>query len=140
MTLFLFVIMMLNIDQEISAARGLRALPLGLVVVAVLSALLITALPLNRFHVATQAQEPSAIVEVIRVLPHVPNTEALGLVLYTQYVAAFELAGIILLVAIIASITLVHRQPHASKRQNNMQQIMTRREERVTLISMPAEE
>jgi NADH-quinone oxidoreductase subunit J len=61
------------------------------------------------------------------------------MVLYTDYVFAFELAAAILLVSIIAAITLVHRGPVRSKRQNVVKQIMTRREDRVTLINMSSE-
>ena len=67
------------------------------------------------------------------------NTEELGMVLYTDYVFAFELAAVILLVSIIAAITLVHRQPIRSKRQNIVDQIMTRRDDRVTLVKMKSE-
>ena len=129
MTLFLFVIMMLNIDHETLVTRGRRLLPLGLVGVALFVALLISVLP----------APPTVISEALLVPSSVPNTEALGLVLYTDYLAAFELAAVLLLVAIIASITLVHRAPRASKRQNSVAQIMTRREERVSLIRMQAE-
>ena len=68
--------------------------------------------------------------------PELSNTEALGMVLYTDYVFAFELAAVILLVAIIAAITLVHRNPIRSKRQNILHQIMTRRDDRVKLVKM----
>ena len=68
------------------------------------------------------------------------NTEALGGVLYTDYVFAFELAAVILLVAIIAAITLAHRSPIASKRQNILKQIMTRRSERIMLVKMKSGE
>ena len=61
------------------------------------------------------------------------------MVLYTDYVFAFELAAVILLVAIIAAITLVHRKPIRSKRQDIVRQIMTRREDRVTLVKMKSE-
>jgi NADH-quinone oxidoreductase subunit J len=67
------------------------------------------------------------------------NTEALGMVLYTDYVFAFELAAVILLVAIIAAITLAHRQQIRSKRQNIVKQIMTQRNDRVELVKMKSE-
>ena len=67
------------------------------------------------------------------------NTEALGMVLYTDYLLAFEIAAVLLLIAIISAITLVHRGPRKSKRQNVKQQILTRRNERVELINMKAE-
>lgn len=72
-------------------------------------------------------------------IPPVSNTAALGDVLYTHYVFAFELAAVILLVAIVASITLVHRGPIRSKQQNVVQQIMTRREDRIKLLNMKSE-
>ena len=61
------------------------------------------------------------------------------MVLYTDYLAPFELAAVILLVAIIAAITLVHRASNRSKRQNILKQLMTRREDRVTLVPMKSE-
>ena len=67
------------------------------------------------------------------------DTEALGMVLYTDYVFAFELAAVILLVAIVAAITLVHRKPIRSKRQSIVRQIMTRRSDRVTIVKMKSE-
>src|SRR5690606_23778667 len=67
------------------------------------------------------------------------NTEKLGMVLYTDYILAFEIAAVILLVAIVSAITLVHRGAIRSKRQDITQQIMTRRAERVKLISMKSE-
>jgi NADH-quinone oxidoreductase subunit J len=70
---------------------------------------------------------------------NISNTEALGLVLYTDYFLAFELAAVLLLVAIVSAITLVHRGVVRSKRQNITQQIMTQSTDRVTLISMKSE-
>lgn len=133
MTLFLFVIMMLNIDKEAHAAKKMRHLPLVLMVVAVLVGLLMQALPIHQFMVelSQTAMAMSA--------PIISDTERLGMVLYTDYLAGFEIAAVILLVAIIAAITLVHRAPIRSKRQNIVKQLMTRREDSVTVISMKAE-
>lgn len=133
MTLFLFVIMMLNIDREARTRKKIRFLPVILVIVSALVGLLQKALPIGRFSVETLPQATS--------VPTIPlsNTEALGMVLYTDYLAGFEIAAVILLVAIIAAITLVHRAPIRSKRQNIVKQIMTRREDRVTVLSMKAE-
>ena len=136
MTLFLFVIMMLNIDQESKASYKMRYLPFGLMLVALLVGLLFTALPVGHFAVDTAVD---TAISGLTTTPPVSDTVALGLVLYTDYLAAFELAAMILLVAIIAAITLVHRAPIRSKTQNVVQQIMTRREDRVTLIQMKSE-
>lgn len=132
MTLFLFVIMMINIDQETMAAHKLRYLPFGLMLVALLVGLLLTALPAGHFAF-------DALSVPLEAIPPVSDTVALGLVLYTDYLFAFELAAVILLVAIVAAITLVHRAPIRSKSQNIVKQIMTRREDRVTLLQMKAE-
>ena len=132
MTLFLFVIMMINIDQETMTAHKLRYLPFGLMLVALLVGLLLTALPAGHFAA-------DALSVPVAATPPVSDTVALGLVLYTDYLFAFELAAVILLVSIVAAITLVHRAPIRSRRQNIVKQIMTRREDRVTLVQMKAE-
>ncbi len=136
MTLFLFVVMMLNIDIESMKSHFLRYLPFGLILVALLVGLLMTALPKDTFNTGVEQTVAKAQSAVAKPLS---DTEALGMVLYTDYVLAFELAAVILLVAIIAAITLVHRGPIRSKRQNIVNQIMTRREDRVTLLKMKSE-
>ncbi len=136
MTLFLFVVMMLNIDIESMKTHFMRHLPLGLILVALLVSLLMVALPKDAFNTGV---EVSVARSQLAATPVLSNTEALGMVLYTDYVFAFELAAVILLVAIIAAITLVHRAPIRSKRQNIVNQIMTRREDRVTLLNMKSE-
>jgi NADH-quinone oxidoreductase subunit J len=67
------------------------------------------------------------------------NTRELGRVLYTQYVYAFEIAAVILLVAIIAAIALTLRRRKDSRAQDPARQVAARRAERVRLVSMPAE-
>ncbi|KTD19717.1 NADH-quinone oxidoreductase subunit J [Legionella londiniensis] len=146
MTLFLFVIMMLNIDIESMKTQFLRYLPFGLIIVALLVSLLLIAIPEDAFktgveisaaavHIAEESLVPAGVPQ-----PAAPsNTEALGLVLYTDYVLAFEMAAAILLVAIIAAITLVHRNPIRSKQQDVTKQIMTRRQDRVEIIKMKPE-
>jgi NADH-quinone oxidoreductase subunit J len=67
------------------------------------------------------------------------NTKALGRVLYTQYAYAFEIAAVLLLVAIIAAIALTLRKRKDSRSQDPSEQVKARREERVQLVSMKAE-
>jgi len=67
------------------------------------------------------------------------NTEALGHVLYTDYVFPFEIAAVILLVAIVAAIALTLRRRKDTRHQDPSQQVKARRAERVRLVSMPAE-
>ena len=137
MTLFLFVVMMLNIDIESMKRQMLWYLPFGLILVALLVSLLMTALPKAQFK--SDAVATSVSTQMDPTTKPLSDTESLGMVLYTDYVFAFELAAVILLVAIIAAITLVHRNPIRSKRQNIVSQIMTRRADRVTLVNMKSE-
>jgi NADH-quinone oxidoreductase subunit J len=147
MTLFLFVVMMLNIDIESMKGNLLRYIPFGLILVALLTGLLLVAIPTNLFETGTKVSVAvnqvvgDMVVSNSSTVSHaeISNTESLGMVLYTDYVFAFELAAVILLVAIVAAITLVHRAPIRSKRQNITQQIMTRREDRVELVKMKSE-
>ena len=129
MTLFLFVIMMVNIDVESTKTRLLRYLPLGLLLVAALVGFLYLAAPTHAFLGSSHTSNQT-----------LPNTQAIGMVLYTDYVLAFEIAAVLLLVAIVAAITLTHRSaPTSAKRQNVREQLMVRREDRIRLVSMPIE-
>jgi NADH-quinone oxidoreductase subunit J len=67
------------------------------------------------------------------------NTKELGRLLYTDYAFAFEVAAVILLVAIIAAIALTLRRRKDTRTQDPSQQVRVRREDRVRLVSMPAE-
>lgn len=142
MTLFLFVVMMLNIDVESMKGHFLRYLPIGLILVAFLTGLLMVAAPADLFKVKSAASTSTQLVaqqadSSSKVV--VSNTESLGLVLYTDYLFAFELAAVILLVAIVAAITLAHRGTARSKRQDIVKQLLTRKEDRVQLVQMKSE-
>jgi NADH-quinone oxidoreductase subunit J len=152
MTLFLFVVMMLNIDTESIKTHLIRYLPFGLIVVALLTGLLMVAVPVDSFKSDVESQQHAVIPDsqltdtsVVNDstsktnTAEISNTEALGMVLYTDYFLAFEIAAIILLVAIVSAITLVHRGAVRSKRQNITKQIMTRSQDRVKLINMKSE-
>ncbi|KTD04554.1 NADH-quinone oxidoreductase subunit J [Fluoribacter gormanii] len=145
MTLFLFVVMMLNIDVEVIKNHYRRYLPFGLILVALLTGLLMVSIPEGTFKSNVEIQSNATIsTQLIEVTQNNPeasrsNTEALGMVLYTDYLLAFEIAAVLLLIAIISAITLVHRGPRKSKRQDVKQQILTRRNDRVELINMKAE-
>ena len=67
------------------------------------------------------------------------NTKALGSVLYTDYVFAFEVAAVILLVAIVAAISLTMRKRTHTKYQNPSEQIKVRKEDRLRIVKMPAD-
>jgi len=128
MVLFLFVVMMLDINLEQVREGFWRNLPLALVVGGIMVAEMVLILG-NRIFGTAPAQTP----------PGYSNTKALGRVLYTQYAFAFEIAAVLLLVAIIAAIALTLRKRKDSRSQDPSAQVKVRREERVQLISMPAE-
>jgi len=128
MVLFLFVVMMLDINLERVREGFWRNLPLALIVGGVM-VLEMAAILANRIF----ATRPVAVA------PGYSNTKELGRVLYTQYAYAFEIAAVLLLVAIIAAIALTLRRRKDSRSQDPAAQVRARREERVELVSMPAE-
>jgi NADH-quinone oxidoreductase subunit J len=129
MVLFLFVVMMLDINLERVREGFWRNLPLALVVGGVMVWEMITVLAFRIWGVEPTQQVPADY----------SNTKELGRVLYTDYALAFEIAAVILLVAIIAAIALTLRRRKDSRHQDPSQQVRARREERVRLVSMPAE-
>lgn len=111
--LFLFVVMMLDINITMVREGFLKYLPVGLLVGGILLAELITVF-------AGWVMSDSA--DVLRAAPApdpsaISNTEALGLILYTDYIYVFQAAGIILLVAMIGSIVLTHRTRAGVRKQ-----------------------
>ena len=146
MTLFLFVVMMLNIDVEIIKSQHKRYLPFGLILVALLTGLLMVAIPSGTFKSSVEKGNRAAISSETLSTENgqqeqqsLSNTEALGMVLYTDYLLAFEIAAAILLIAIISSISLVHRGPRKSKRQNVRHQILVNKQQRVELVHIKTE-
>ena len=144
MTLFLFVVMMLNIDTESMRTHFLRYLPFALILVALLVGLLLVAVPEGSFTSSVEKTQTSELYQNMDnseplAKKELSNTEKIGLVLYTDYVLALELAAVLLLVAIISAITLAHRGTVRSKRQDILKQIMTRPQDRVKLIHLKSE-
>lgn len=127
MTLFLFVVMMLNIDAEYKRGGFVRYLPFGIILVALMIALMVIAEGPQYFGLL---QMPAPLPEPA----DYSNIQQLGGVLYTDYAYPFEIAGVILLAAIIAAITLAHRGPKQRKVQNPAKQIDVRPQDRVRLV------
>jgi len=128
MTLFLFVVMMLNVNVIRSREGFTRYLPFGILLVLLMVVLMIMALS-SRFTL-TAPPLPSADFN---------NVAQLGAVLYTDYAYPFEIAGVLLLAAIVAAISLAHRVPKLRKTQDINAQLAVRREDRLRLIKMPVE-
>ena len=115
--LFLFVVMMLDIDFAELKAEMAKYLPLGLLIGVII---------LMQFGIAFGAWESAQIAEAQRGAPvqdGVHNTKGLGLLLYDQYFLLFQLAGLILLVAMIGAIVLTLRHRKDVKRQDVLAQL-----------------
>lgn len=133
MVLFLFVVMMLDINLAPLQEGFIRYLPVGIVVAVIMAAeLLVVIWSKGRFDQNAFPLPP----------PHpdgYSNTKAVGELLFTDYLLAFEAAGVILLVAIIAAITLTLRSRTGAKRQNPSLQVRVQKDERVRLVKMDPE-
>lgn len=129
MVLFLFVVMMLDINIAKMRAGFARYLPLGLLVGVIMAAEMIVVLKNPAFDLQKPLSKSA----------HYSNTQELGELLFTEYVYPFEIAGVILLVAIIAAITLTLRKRTDAKRQNPAKQINVNRKDRVRLVSLNKE-
>ena len=117
--LFLFVVMMLDVDFTELRQGFLNYLPVGVVVGGVLLAELL--LVVGTWTIS--AAVPKTITAPIPSLDVATNTEALGLVLYTRYIYFFQAAGLVLLVAMIGAIVLTLRHKENVKRQNIADQV-----------------
>ena len=124
--LFLFVVMMLDINFAEMRAGFQKYLPLGLVVGGILVFELVAAIYGDAFSGAT-----------LPAMPEISNTRALGNVLYTKYLYLFQIAGLILLVAMIGAISLTMRRRAGVRRQVIAEQNMRRREDSVEVIDVP---
>lgn len=115
--LFLFVVMMLDIDFAALKGELARYLPLGLLIALVMMAQLGIAFGIWETAVTAEAARVAPIVE------NTLNTHALGLILYDRYLLPFQLAGLVLLVAMIGAILLTLRHRRDIKRQDVLQQM-----------------
>jgi len=129
MVLFLFVVMMLDVNFDTLRQHFRSYLPIGAAVgILVLfeMALVIADSAIGR---TVSAPPP----------PAGSNTKALGQLLYVDYVYPFEIAAVVLLVAIIAAIALTHRERKERKHQDPALQVKVRREDRVRLVNLRSE-
>jgi NADH-quinone oxidoreductase subunit J len=129
MVLFLFVVMMLDVNFDSLRQHFRSYLPIGAAVGALVlfeMALVIADSAIGRTAVAPPPPTGS-------------NTKALGQLIYVDYVYPFEIAAVVLLVAIVAAISLTHRERKERKHQDPAAQVRVRREDRVRLINLPSE-
>ena len=129
MVLFLFVVMMLDVNFDTLRQNFRSYVPLGVAVgilVLLEMAFVITVSAIGE----TSALPPP---------PAGSNTRALGRLIYVDYVYPFEIAAVVLLVAIVAAIALTHRKRKATKYQDPGRQVKVRREDRVRIVQIPVE-
>lgn len=131
MVLFLFVVMMLDINVTPLREGFTRYLPVGVLVAVIMAAQMIAVLGSRHFGFDQFAAPPSVIEG--------SNTEALGRLLYTDYVYPFEIAAVILLVAIVAAIALTHRRREGLKTQDPGQQGLVKKADRLRIVKMASE-
>jgi NADH-quinone oxidoreductase subunit J len=132
MVLFLFVVMMLDINVERVRGGMTRYAPIGLLIAALMVVELVqviwirgnTGAGLGGFQATPDGYS---------------NTQALGAVLYTEHVYAFEIAAVILLLAIVAAITLTMRKRPGLKLQNIAEQVSVKAKDRLRIVKMKSE-
>src|SRR6202000_1546981 len=136
MVLFLFVVMMLDINLDVLRKDFKRFVPMATIVGAII--VIETALILWHGYGAT-VQPVRDTTAAIGGTASCSNTRLIGKVIYTDYIFAFEVAGLVLLVAIIAAVALTTRHQKDSKRQNVSEQVKVRAQDRVRVVKMASE-
>lgn len=134
--LFLFVVMMLNINFAELRQGFLRYLPMGVTMAAIVLFELL-------FIIYVSLSRPTDMARVRQFIPdsaEMSNTHAIGQVLYTYYLYPFQMAGIILLVAMIGAITLTLRSRPDVRRQAVSRQLARRREDSVSIVKVKSGE
>jgi NADH-quinone oxidoreductase subunit J len=132
MTLFLFVVMMINVDLATIQQQFVRFLPIGIVMFLLLLVMLIIIFDHKNFQAGMSLP--------VHYGANYSNVTAMGTLLYTKYLFPFELAAVLLFVAIIAAISLAfHGNKPGTKVQNLAAQHNVRKQDRLRIISMEAE-
>jgi len=133
MVLFLFVVMMLDIDISATRAQFIRYLPFGLLIAVVMLVDIFLVLGPDTFGLEQFAKPEAQPADY-------SNISELGMVLYTVYMYPFEIAAVILLVAIVAAIRLTLRWRPDTKYQDPSRQVRIKKgPDRVRVVKMPAE-
>lgn len=134
MVLFLFVVMMLDVNVEELRKQFRSYLPLGLLVGAAvfLEMVLVLGLSFGKMKGITGGTNAVAF--------NGSNTKALGIELFTKYVYAVEIAGVLLLVAIVAAIALTLRERRETRYQNPGEQVLVRAKDRMRVLKIASEQ
>jgi NADH-quinone oxidoreductase subunit J len=129
MVLFLFVVMMLDINIEQMRLGFWRWLPVGLLLAGLIVVQMVWVLGANEISSGTNAIKHAADYS---------NTKELGRLIYTDYVYPFELAAVLLLLAMVAAIALTLRKRRDTKRQNIGEQIKVKKQDRLRIVQVPS--
>jgi NADH-quinone oxidoreductase subunit J len=129
MVLFLFVVMMLDINQTAMREGFIKFLPIGIGIALILVTQMILVVGPENFGFESYAAPTAHAADY-------SNTKELGRVLYTEYVYPFEIASVILLVAIIAAISLTMRRRPKTKYQKPGKQVQVMKKDRLRIVSM----
>jgi NADH-quinone oxidoreductase subunit J len=127
MVLFLFVVMMLDINISELKEGFVNYLPIGFIVFLITTVLLIT------FFQTQFVDVDKNIINEIKIIGD-DNTKNLGYLLYTEYILAFEISAMILLLGIVSAITLTHQKNPANKYQIPSEQVNIKKEDRIKII------
>ena len=134
MILFLFVVMMLDINMTPIREGFARFLPVALIVAGLMFTEIVLLLGVlsGKPGMALPAADPAAAAGL-------SNIKWIGQALFTRFMLPFEIAAVILTVAIVVAVMLTHRKRPGTKTQDPSRQVMVRREDRVRLIKMKSE-
>jgi NADH-quinone oxidoreductase subunit J len=131
MVLFLFVVMMLDVDTEPMREGFVRYLPLGLLVAVVMLIEMLTLIGVKAEFASTFGEDPAAAAGF-------SNTEWIARALFTDYLLPFEVAAVILTIAVVAAVMLTLRRRVGAKHQNPGEQSRVRAQDRIRMIKMSA--
>lgn len=132
MVLFLFVVMMLDINLDRLREGFWKWFPFGAIIALIMVAEIAMVLMGKHFGLEEMPIPPSHAADY-------SNTKELGRLIYTEYVYAFELAAVILLVAMVAAIALTLRHREDKRSPDPSKQVRVRKEDRIRIVVMPSE-
>ncbi len=139
MVLFLFVVMMLDINLDVLRCNFCRFVPMA----TIIGTIIIIETTLIIWHsygtIVSPAHNFMQSMQTTGVKETLSNTHLIGQIMYNDYIFAFEIAGLVLLASIIAAVSLTIRGSKDVKRQRVSEQIRVRREERLRLVCMASE-
>jgi NADH-quinone oxidoreductase subunit J len=131
MVLFLFVVMMLDIDQEKMREGFVKFLPVGLIVAAVMLVEMLGLIGVRAMQTHVMGADPA-------IAAGMSNTAWLGHALYTTFLLPFEIAALILTVGIVAAVALTLRERRAARYESASQQVKVNPRDRVRIVKMAA--